>query len=87
MRLQVFWIAGVRRRDDGAIDIRRTDSHDPRIYGQAGRLFVSSVFFSTAPAATFLWQDKEKWGPESSGNLPASPRRPGGAPIAPHGQT
>ena len=25
----------------------------------------TSAFFSTAPAAAFLWQDKEKRGPES----------------------
>ena len=35
---------------------------------RTGRIFVKSAFFSTAPAATFLWQDKEKWGPESPGN-------------------
>jgi hypothetical protein len=40
-----------------------------------GHLDGTSVFFSTAPAATFLWQDKEKWGPDSCGK-PAFPGEP-----------
>ena len=45
-------------------------------YLRAGGTPVRScAFFSTAPAATFLWQDKEKWGPESPGNLPPPSRR------------
>lgn len=75
MRVQGSSSSGAGRRDDGAIDTRRTDSPDPRAHEKAGRLFVSGVFFSTAPAATFLWQDKEKWGPESPGNLPPPSRR------------
>ena len=32
MRVQGSSTSGVRRRADGAVDARRTDSHDPRIY-------------------------------------------------------
>ena len=40
-----FFAGWVRRKVDGAVDARRTDSHDPRIHEQAGRLFVPAVFF------------------------------------------
>lgn len=57
--------AGVRRRDGGAINTRRTDSHDPRITkGRPIRAALSSkAFFSFGPAAArFLFLQKEKMG-------------------------
>ena len=52
MRLQGLSTAGVRRRDDGAIDACRTDSHAPPLHEDAarmGRIFVKSAF-SLGPA-------------------------------------
>ena len=48
MRVQSSLNSGVGRRDDGAIDAHRTDSHDHRNHEDAareGRIFVMAVFF------------------------------------------
>ena len=49
-----LFAGAVRRRDDGAIDPRRTDSPDPRHHeraAQAGRPFVKAIFSSTGRGA------------------------------------
>ena len=62
MRLQGLSTAGVRRKDDGASDVRRIDSHDPRIHGQAGRLSVPADFSSTGRGAFSFVKTKENGG-------------------------
>ena len=76
---------GVRRRDDGASDTRRTDSHDPRTYEQAdpfpGPPVRLSIFSVDRPRPFSFRCLEKKMGAESSGNLPA-PRKGGPFPKA-----
>ena len=81
----------VRRRDDGAPDPRRTDSHDPRTPAKRpGRgVLPPGGFLFHRPRHILFCQDKREWGAESSGNLPASPEGadpPLGNPRPPHPQ-
>ena len=68
---QCFSTTGRWRRVDGAIDPRRTDSHDLRIYGQAGRLFVAAIFSSTGRGAFSFGKTKENGGRIPAGDTPA----------------
>ena len=74
MRVQSSFSAGVRRRDGGGIDVRRTDSHDPRNDERAarmGRPFVKAVFSSTGRGAFSFVKTKENGG-GFPGKLPVS---------------
>ena len=75
-----FFAGQVRRRVDGAIDLRRTDSRDPRIHKQEDRtvlLFVKTVFSSTGRGAFSFAKTKENGGRIPRGD-PAPPSRPAG---------
>ena len=76
MRVQSSFSAGVRRRDGGGIDVRRTDSHDPRNDERAarmGRPFVKAFFLLDRPRPVlFLMLPKREWG----GGIPREPPDP-----------
>ena len=74
VRLRGLSTAGVRRRGDGAFDVRRTDSHDPRTYERAartGRSFVLASFLLTGRDRFLFDASKRKWG-----RVPAGTPRP-----------
>ena len=72
-----FFAGWVRCKVDGAVNIRRTDSHDPRTHEQAKHLFVLAVFSSTGRGAFSFVKTKENGGRISCGE-PAVPSRPAG---------
>ena len=83
MRVQSSFSAGVRRRDGGGIDVRRTDSHDPRNDKRAarmGRPFVKAVFSSTGRGAFSFAVTKENGGRIPAGTL-RLPEAPAPKPI------
>ena len=75
MRLQGLSTAGVRRRDGGAIDTLRTDSHDPRIHEEAaprGRLFIRASFLLDRARPVFFSVRRK----ENGGCIPREPPGP-----------
>ena len=75
MRLQGLSTSGVRRRVDGGLDARRTDSPDPRTHEQAdpfpGPPVRLSIFSFDRPRPFSFRCLEKKMGAESPGNLPA----------------
>ena len=78
MRVQSFSSSGVRRRDDGVIDTRRTDSPAPRPGQTCGAgLSAKRLFFWTVHGPFSFRQDEKKIGGVFSGKLPVFSRTAG----------
>ena len=77
-----LFAGAVRRRDDGGLDARRTDSPDPHTHERAarmGRPFVKAFFLLDRPRPVlFLTLSKRERGAESPG--PSRPPRRGRSP-------
>ena len=61
MRLQGISTAGIRRRDDGVIDVRRTDSHAPRSTDRRDACPSQRFSFDRSRPFSFA-ASKRKWG-------------------------